>query len=250
MFNKISIVIITKNEEENIKECLESVQWADEIVVVDDFSADKTLEIVRQYTDKVFLQKWLGYSEQKRFAFTKAKGDWILSLDADERVSAELQEEIKLVVKHSQNYDGFYLPYKNYFLGKWIEHCGWYPEYHLRLFRKEKGTIKKTEVDESISVKGSIGYLKNSIIHYSYRSISQYFEKFNRYTTLVAQEIKTIKNRKQLIWLILTKPLRAFKKAYIKQKGYKDGMQGFILCVFSFFYWFVLYAKYWEKKFK
>ena len=169
-----------------------------------------------------------------------------MSIDADERVSEELQKEIKETLKDNKEYNGFYFPYNTYFLDKWIKHCGYYPDYHLRLFRKDKGKMEKTEIHESISVTGKIGYLKNPIIHYSYRSISQYLEKFNQYTTLAAQEIKNIKTRKQLVWLMFIKPLKTFKKMYIKQKGYKDGIEGFILSISFSFYYFFIYAKYWE----
>ena len=246
MSPKISVVIITKNEEKNIGKCLESIKWVDEIIVIDDCSSDKTVEICKKYTNKVFRKKWLGYSGQKKFGFKKASNEWILNLDADEQISEKLQKEIKEILKTNKSDKAFYIPYYNYFLGKRIMGCGWYPDYHLRLFRNKKWEMKRMEIHESISVKGEKKYLKNPIIHCSYINISHYLEKLNRYTSLEAQTIKNIKNRRKLVYLMLAKPLKTFKKMYIKQKGYKEGMHGFILSVFSSIYRFMVYAKYWE----
>ena len=149
----LSVVIITLNEEAKIKDCLESVAWADEIVLVDSFSKDNTVEIARNYTDKIYQREFAGFGDQKNFALSKASGDWILAIDADERVTSELQEEIKRTLSNP-GANGYYMRVKSYFADKWIKHCGWWPDYHLRLFRRDYGRFSDRLVHEGIQVDG------------------------------------------------------------------------------------------------
>jgi glycosyltransferase involved in cell wall biosynthesis len=148
----LSVAIIAGNEEKKIGDCLESVKWADEIIVVDSGSTDRTVEIAKRYTDKVFIRKWEGYAPQKQFAIDQATCDWILSLDADERVSPELKDEILKILESETEFDGFYIPRRNFFLGKWIKSCGWYPNYQLRLFKKGKAKVTQRKVHENLSL--------------------------------------------------------------------------------------------------
>ena len=185
---KLSVVIITYNEEANIRACLESVKWVDEVVILDNYSTDRTIEIAGKYTDKIFMRRWDGYGSQKNRAIEKATNNWILALDADERVTPELADEIQdLFRKGDPPMDGYELPYKVYFGNKWIRHGGWYPEYHLRLFRKDKGGFEERPVHEKVRISGRVGRLNHYIEHYTYRSISDFIQRMDRYSTLSAE---------------------------------------------------------------
>lgn len=243
----LSVVVITHNEEKNIGDCLESVKWAGEIVVVDAYSNDKTVEICKKYTDKVFLNQWPGYSKQRAFALSKASKSWILSLDADERVSPELAEEIKKRIAGPTKANCYFLSMRHYFLGKWMQHCGWHPSYKLRLFKKDYAAVSAREVHEDFRPLFSQPHVidRGVIHHYSYRSIEQYIDKFNRYTTLDALEMKKNKlhfSREDIIRL----PIEKFLEMYLKKEGYQDGVHGLILCVLSSLYVFVSHAKLWS----
>ena len=186
---KISTVIITLNEEENIKECLESIKWTDEIIVIDSFSTDNTVKICKNFSKnvKVFKRKWTGYSNQKNFGIKKAKYNWILSIDADERITPELKEEIKEVLSQKNKeeyYKGYKIPRKNFYFGKWIKWGGNYPDYQLRLFHKKYGKFKNIPVHEGVIVNGPVSTLKNPLLHYSYKNIDEYFKRFMKYTEL------------------------------------------------------------------
>lgn len=246
----VSIVIITKNEEQNIGDALESVKDFEDIVVVDSFSEDRTIEICRKYTGRVFQHEWQGYAKQKQMAVDYAERDWVLILDADERVTPELKEEI-IEVLYKPDCNGFYIPRKNFFLGKWIRHSGWWPDYTLRLFRKDVSYVEQREVHEKVIVKGAVGYLKKPLEHYTYRSISEYIKKMENYSTLSAREI-VLKNPKisytALAFKMTISPVFTFLKMFFLKQGFRDGMHGFILGVFYGFYAFLKYAKALEKK--
>jgi glycosyltransferase involved in cell wall biosynthesis len=242
----ISVIVITHNEEGNIRECLESVQWADEIVVVDSHSTDKTVAIARTFTRKIFQHSWDGFGKTKNFALSKAKGEWILSLDADERVTPELAHEIQQVVKDNNSaYSAFSIPRKAFFLGRWIKHCGWYPGRVVRLFRRTAGHFSETQVHESLRVSGTIGQLRNDILHFTDPNLHHYFEKYNRYTSLAAKDMAARGEQFRLGWL-LVRPVWTFLRMYVFRAGFLDGMEGFILCRLSASYVFTKYAKLWE----
>ena len=242
----LSVVIITLNEEDKIKDCLESVKWADEIIVVDSFSADKTIDIAKEYTDKIFQRKFPGFGEQKNFAISKAAGDWILSIDADERVTPGLAEEIKTVTAESKT-NGCLVPIKTYFLGKWLRHCGWWPNYKLRLFKRDSGTMSDSLVHEAISISGQTSKLKNHLDHYSYTSIDEYMEKLERYTSLAADAMLK-KGKKFSIFTALARSFFAFFKIYILKAGLFDGKEGFIFAKLSAYYNFIKHIKLWERQ--
>ncbi|OIP39279.1 hypothetical protein AUJ95_05745 [Candidatus Desantisbacteria bacterium CG2_30_40_21] len=241
----ISVIIITHNEEKNILACLSSVKWADEIVVVDAFSTDNTKKLAEEFGAKVFQVKWQGYGKQKNYALSLANGDWILSLDADERITPELAEEIQTVMPHSQM-DGYQISRKAYFLGKWIRHSGWYPDYCLRLFRKDKARFVEKPVHEFVELDGKMDQLKGVLLHYTDTCLEHYLHKLCCYTTLAADELAA-KNKKASLGDIIIRPSFIFVKMYVLKKGWMDGMHGFILAVLSSFYVFVKYAKLWEK---
>ncbi|MBI5026997.1 MAG: glycosyltransferase family 2 protein [Nitrospirae bacterium] len=260
----LSVAIITHNEEVNIKDALESVKWADEIVIVDSFSTDKTLGICRLYTDKIYSQEWAGYAEQKNKAVSLASHPWVLVLDADERVTKSLRDEILSIIrntKDNENYpsptplpqgegargrvDGYYIPRKNFFLGRWIRHGGWWPDYALRLFRKEKGFFEDREVHESVKLNGETGYLNNPVEHYTYRDIEDYIKRMNTYSTLAARELFK-KDRGAGIFDLTLRPLFTFFKMYLLRLGFLDGLYGLILAVLYSVYTFSKYIKLWE----
>ena len=245
--NKISIIIITENEERNIERCLRSVQWADELIVVDAFSTDKTHEIVHRMGGVMFQHRWEGFAIQKQFALDQASGDWVLSLDADEEVTPELAAEIRALILGNQQADGYHIPRKSYFLGEWIRHGGWYPGYQVRFFRRTAGKVIQRPVHEGFSIDGTIGYLSSPINHYTYHSLQQYIEKLNDYTSLDVLNKIGPKGKKEIGWThFVFHPVSLFIRKYFLQKGFKDGYRGFLIAVYSAFYNLLLYAKCWE----
>ena len=223
----LSVVIITLNEEAKVKDCLESVAWADEIVVVDSFSKDNTVEIAREYTDKIYQRKFAGFGEQKNFALSKASGDWILSIDADERVTSELQEEIRKTLTNPGT-SGYYMRRKSYFAGKWIKHCGWWPDYILRLFRRERGRFSDRLVHEAIHVDGPTAKLKNPLEHHRASSISYLIKKADTYSTLGAK-VMVAAGKSSSSCHALTHSAFAFFKTYLLQLGILDGWRGLVI---------------------
>ncbi|ADG83678.1 glycosyltransferase family 2 protein [Thermincola potens] len=242
---KISVVIITKNEEKHIEECLESVQWADEIIVVDSFSTDATVEICRKYTDKVFQREWTGFADQKNYGIELSGCPWVLSIDADERITPALKEEITKAMQNDR-FAGYYIPRKNYLNSRWMRYAAQYPDYQLRLFRNT-ARFDGREVHERVTVNGPVGYLKEPMVHCTYQNLDQFVEKINKYTCLEAVE-RLKKNRDIPIYLFLYLPLRKFFSLYIYRKGYKDGVLGLIISGLAAFYVFLELAKAWEKK--
>jgi len=239
---KISAIIIAGREEINIAACLESVRWADEIVVVNSESKDRTVEIAKQFTDKVFVRKWEGYASQKDFSLQQANNEWVLSIDADERISSELCEEI-LNLDFSRA-DGFFIPRRNYFLNKVIRSCGWSPDYQLRLFKKSKTRLSNRQVHEGFVVDGKKGYLKNELIHYTHTSLTNTLEKVNEYSTLEAQE------KSQRIKMsgvkIFMKPLWEFFHHFIIRRGFSDGVHGLMVSIIHAMTKTQVYMKIWE----
>ncbi|MBF0515993.1 MAG: glycosyltransferase family 2 protein [Nitrospirae bacterium] len=238
----VSVVIVTKNEEHRIGAALDSAKAAGEIVVVDALSDDRTVEICKTYTDKVYTRQWQGFAAQKQTAVDLATGQWVFILDSDERFTKELVDEITSVVKDTA-LDGFYCPRKNFFLGRWIKHGGWRPDYTLRLFKKEKGRLEPREVHEKVVVTGTTGYLKNPIEHYTYGSIAEFISKLDTYSTLSARE-KASGNCG--IVTLTVRPIATFIKMYFLRLGFLDGLHGFILAVLYGAYTFVKYVKIWE----
>ncbi|UCD84700.1 MAG: glycosyltransferase family 2 protein [Deltaproteobacteria bacterium] len=242
---KLTVIVPTYNEEANIRDCLEGVKWADELIVVDSFSTDGTREIAREYTDKVREHEYINSATQKNWIIPQATYDWILIVDADERVTQELKEEILALLRDGPRFDGYYIRRLNHFLDKPIRHCGWERDKVLRLFRKGKGQYLNKWVHADIVIKGRVGQLKNPLLHYTFRSFDQYFEKFHRYSTWGAMELD--KQGKVGRWYhILFNPPFRFFKMFVLQKGFLDGYRGLIVCFMSSFSVFLKYAKLWE----
>jgi len=244
---RLSVTVIAWNEEERLRACLESVAWADEIVVVDAESADKTAQIAREFTDKVSVRVWPGFAAQKNVAIEQATGEWILSLDADERVTPELRERIRAVLAADGPADGYSIPRRNIFWGAWVRHGGLYPDYQLRLFRRDAGRFVENAVHESVTVTGRVDTLTEPLLHHSYRDLEDFVRRSNRYSTLSAQDWVRRGKRAGLAGLV-TRPLGRFFSMYIVQRGFLDGWRGFVLAVLYAEYVFLRMAKVWEAR--
>lgn len=242
----ISAIIITKNEELNVRDCLESVKWVNEIIVVDAGSKDRTVDIAKGFTQKIFNRPWDGYGVAKNFALSQCTGEWILSLDADERVSQELQKEIiENIASVDTSVAAMSMPRRANFLGRWINHCGWYPGRITRVFRRSAGQFTEERVHERFEIDGKTISLHSDLLHYTDPDLKHYFEKFNKYTSLAAEELIENKRGFSLVNLIVN-PLWVFFRMYILRLGFLDGIPGMILCVLSSNYVFTKYAKHWE----
>lgn len=245
--HNLSVIVITHNEEPNITECLKSVAWANEILVVDANSTDRTVELAKQLGARVYVKEWLGFAAAKNFALEQATNDWVLWLDADERVPSELAKEIQDILQSKTvSHNSFEIARRAYFLGKWVKHCGWYPGYVTRLFRRDSARFSNVRVHERLEIDGTTGRLKNDLIHYTDRNLFHYFEKFNRYTSLAVEDFWS-SGKKFSLYDLLVRPPFTFFRMYLLRQGYLDGLHGFILCVLSAVYVFVKYAKLWEK---
>lgn len=242
--NKVSVIIITKNESQNIRDCLESVRWADEIIVVDSGSIDDTVSIARQFTDKIFYNEWKGFAEQKSYAMNLASNNWLLSLDADERVTEKLKDEI--LNSNLDEFDGYRIKRDNFFLGKIIRGCGWGNDYQLRLFKKSKTRLTNRLVHEGFEVEGKVGQLKNSMLHFSYRNFSDAFTKINHYSTLEAIEKQNRKNVNA--FTIVITPVIAFLQHFFIRKGFIDGIYGLFVSIMHAITKLQVQLKIWELK--
>jgi glycosyltransferase involved in cell wall biosynthesis len=244
--NSLSAIVITKNEERNIRECLESIKWTNEIVIVDAGSTDRTVEIAKEYTRNIYERPWDGYGAAKNYGLSQCTGDWVLSLDADERVTQELQKEILSAISSAgQQTAALSMPRRANFLGAWIDHCGWYPGRITRVFRRSAGRFSDEKVHERLEIQGMIIPLQSDLLHYTDPDLRHYFEKFNKYTSLAAEELTEHKKEFSLFKLVVN-PFWVFVKMYFFRLGFLDGIPGLILCVLSANYVFTKYAKLWE----
>jgi glycosyltransferase involved in cell wall biosynthesis len=242
---RLSVTVITLNEEEVLHRCLDSVSWADEIVVVDAGSDDKTVQIARRFTDHVVVHPWDGFAPQKNFALAQATGDWILSLDADEEVSPELADEIRRVIR-APTADGYRVPRRNIFWGRWVRHGLLYPDWQVRLFRRGRGRFADRQVHESVEVDGVVVNLAGALVHHSYRDVADFLTRTNLYTTLAAEEWMRSGRKLRAFDLVLS-PVGRFVSMYIVHGGWRDGWRGFLLAVLYAYYVFVRAAKVWER---
>ena len=241
----ISIVVITKNEEENIGECLASSDFADEVVVLDDNSTDNTVNIARRFTDKVFSRKMDIEGIHRNYAYSLAKNVWVLSLDADERISNELAEELRQLFTSPPHDKAYTIPIRTYIGKRWIRYGGWYPAAKVRLFDKRFFKYEEVEVHPRVFIQGSCGHLKNDIVHYSYRNFHDFFESLNNQTTQEAK--KWFKEKRKIGFLkMYRKFVDRFLKAYILKQGFRDGFLGLMAAYASGLYQVMSYAKYWE----
>ncbi|MBY0414365.1 MAG: glycosyltransferase family 2 protein [Bdellovibrionales bacterium] len=239
---KLSVVIITLNEEKNIGRCIESVKAvADEILVVDSLSTDKTRAISEFHGARFVEQKFLGYVEQKNFALRLASYDYVLSLDADEALDEKLKQEI-LKLKENFTLDGYAFNRLTSYNGFWVKHCGWYPDTKLRLVKKDKAVWVGNNPHDALTVKGSEGYIAGDLLHYSYDSISAHVLQTNKFSTIEAQSLFN-KGKRVNLWKLVTRPPMQFFKDYILRKGFLDGRYGFIICFINSLYVLLKYAK-------
>ncbi|HZZ38084.1 MAG TPA: glycosyltransferase family 2 protein [Acidobacteriaceae bacterium] len=246
----LSVAIITKDEEANLARTLESVRWADQIVIVDSGSTDRTAEIARAFGAKFFSEEWKSFGAQKNSAIVKCSSDWILALDADEEVSTELAQEIRGLLSRSPTEEAYFLPRRNFFLGRWIRHGGYYPDRKLRLFRKGGCQFEESIVHETIRPPGTAGYLRGDLLHHAYPALDAYIEHMNRYSSLGATQVvgrgKTSRNILSFCWNVFIVPIATFKYNYLLRLGFLDGREGLLLHLYHSAYVSWKYAKAWE----
>lgn len=242
MKNDLSVIVITRNEEKDIQDCLQSVAGiAQEIVIVDSGSTDKTLELARAHTQKIFHRDFTGYAAQKQHALDRAQGPWILNIDADERVSPDLAAEIQALLSAEPKANGFEIPYRHFFLGRRLRFGGLGGENHLRLFRKNGASYGNNSVHEGIAVPAPVESCRSPIDHTSYRDIEEYLRKCNEYTSLIAEQ-KYLKGERFHFWHHLRLPVE-FLSRYIFKLGFLDGGPGFIYALLSSYYMWLKYLK-------
>lgn len=246
----VGVVMIVKDEAARIRPCLESVRWADELVVVDGGSRDGTPEVCREYGARVFSREMAaGFGEQKNFALAQATRPWVLSLDADEVVPEALRREIEEAVRRADACEGYRVPRLTWFLGRPIRHCGWYPAPVLRLFRRGRGRFNDALVHEEVVVDGRVGDLHADLLHHSYDSLADHLRKLDLYTGLDARMLarRGVRvTRWSAPWLFVVKPFLAFVRRYVVQRGFREGWHGLVLCASSAFVVFVNAVKLWE----
>lgn len=241
---KLSVIIITHNEEKNLRRCLESVKYADEIIINDSGSSDKTLDIALEFGCRTISTTFTGFGAAKQLALDQATGDWVLSIDADEEIDEQLREAIIGAIRN-EGIDGWRLNRKSQFLGRWITHSGWYPDYILRLFKREKARFTTSQVHERVEIDGQVGTLPGHILHYTDPNVSHYLMKLDRYTALSAKML--FESGKSFHWYyLIVKPFAIWVKMYILKRGFLDGLPGFTLASLSSFHVFCKYAKLWE----
>ena len=245
MRSSVSVAIIALNEERKIRACLESVRWADEIVLCDSGSGDRTLEIAREQGARTYQDDWLGFAGHKNLAVARCTHPWALSLDADERVTPALREEIERVLADPAALDGYLVPRRNYFLGQWIRGCGWYPDESVRLFRRDRGRFAERAVHEAVAVDGRVGHLTGPLEHFTYDSIGDYLRRMDRYSTLAAEELRR-GGRSACLFDLIGRPAWTFVRMLLVQRGWREGWRGVILSGLYACYVFSKYAKLWE----
>ena len=244
---KLTVTVITKSEAANIEACLRSVAWADEILVVDSGSDDGTPDVARAAGARVIVRDWPGYSPQKNFAAGEAAHDWILSVDADERVTSDLAGEIRSLLTHEPAVAGYRVPRVTWHLGRWIRTTDWYPDYQLRLYDRRRARWKLRRVHESVEADGQVGQLRHDLQHYAYRDIAHHHRTMDRYTTLAAEQMFEDGRQAGVADLVLHPPA-AFLRNYLLRGGVKDGLPGFIISAMNAYYVFLKFAKLWEKR--
>ncbi len=242
---KLSVTLITKNEAEHIGAAIDSVRWADEIVVVDCGSTDDTVAIARARGARVEHRDWTGYLDQKTCAQGLATHDWIFSLDADERVTPALAVEVRTLLASEPSRRGYRVPRVLFHLGRWIRTTDHYPDYQLRLYDRRAGAWQGDYVHESVKIASPMGYLKGELEHYSYRDLADQLDRIQRYTTLAARKMHGQGRRAGFVQLVLQPPA-AFLRSYLLRWGFLDGTAGFILSALGAYSVFLKFAKLWE----
>jgi glycosyltransferase involved in cell wall biosynthesis len=242
---KLSVTVITRNEAADIADALASVAWADEIVVVDSGSTDETVAIARRSTDRVVVREWPGYIAQKNHAAALASHDWILSLDADERVTPALAAEIKALLSGGPDAAAYQIPRVTWHLGRWVRTTDWYPDYQTRLYDRRAAKWTGQYVHEAVTVEGRTGRLRGEFQHYAYRDIADHLETIDRYTTLAARQLYE-RGRRAGFFDVAVHPSLAFLRNYVAKGGIRDGAAGFTISALNSYYVFLKFAKLWE----
>lgn len=248
---RITALVPTYNEEKNLPDCLKSVEWADEILVVDSFSTDGTLDIAREFGARIIQHEYINSATQKNWAIPQASFPWVLVVDADERVTPELRDEILSTVRAGTTHAGFAIGRLNHFLGFPLRHGGWSPkeDTNVRLFLRDKGRYQKRHVHADVEVDGTVGRLKGYFVHYSYQSLDEYFKKMDRYTKWAAKDILARGTRVR--WHHLTlRPLGDFFRLYLLKGGFLDGFPGLLIALLSAYYVMVKFSRAWEESLK
>ena len=243
---KLTVTVITRDEAANIDAALASVAWADEIVVVDAESGDDTAAIARQRGARVEVRPWPGFSAQKNHAASLAANDWILSIDADERVSPALAAEIQSLLRAEPAHRGYRVPRISHYLGRWIRGTDWYPDFQLRLYDRRAGQWNGRPVHESVALTGEPGRLSNDLQHFPYRDISHHLQTIDRYTTLAADQMRA-EGRAPSVFGVVLHPPFAFLRNYVLRGGFRNGSAGLVVSVLNSYYVFLKLAKAWER---
>jgi glycosyltransferase involved in cell wall biosynthesis len=244
---KLTVTVITRNEAANIAAALESASWADEIIVVDSRSTDDTVAIARRYTTRVEVRDWAGYSAQKNYAADLASNDWILSLDADERVTPALAGEIRDLLERGPSEKGYRISRVTWYLGRWLHSTDWYPDYQLRLYDRRFGRWNGRRVHESFELRGRPGRLRHRLEHYAYRNVSDHVTSIDHYTTLQAEQWAEEGRRTSVLEVAIHPPV-AFLRNYVLRGGFRDGAAGFMVSALNSCYVFMKLVKLWEKQ--
>jgi glycosyltransferase involved in cell wall biosynthesis len=243
---KLTVTVITHNEAAHISAALQSIAWADEIIVVDSHSTDGTVALARQLASRVVVRDWPGYGEQKNYAASIATHDWILSIDADERITPELAGEIQAILRDGPTARGYRIPRVTWYLGRWIRSTDWYPDYQLRLYDRRAGRWNTRPVHESVDLEGPPGRLRHEIQHFAYRDVSHHLATIDRYTTLAADHWIAQGRRPSVLQIALHPPL-AFLRNYVLRGGFRDGAAGFLVSALNAYYVFLKFLKHWER---
>jgi glycosyltransferase involved in cell wall biosynthesis len=241
--SKLSAYVLTFNEEDKIRDALVTITWADEIVVLDSHSTDRTSSICREFTEKVYQCDFEGFGKLRNRALDLVTHDWVLSLDADERATEELKDEIKTELAQGPRFDAYFVPRKNFFLGRWIRHGGWYPDYRQpQFFNKHRFRYREDLVHEGYDVDGRIGYFHGHVMQIPFRDLGEFLRKMSRYSTLMAEQ--TARQEKPFhVHQLVSHPVFTFFKMYVFRMGFRDGTAGLILALLYAYYNFVKYAK-------
>lgn len=246
--SSLAVCVITLNEEDRIGDCLESVRFAGEVLVVDSGSTDRTVELARERGARVIVRDWPGYAAQKNFAMEQVRADWVLSIDADERVSPELAAEIRAwVAAPPEGVCGCSMPRRTWYLGRWIRHGGWYPDRKLRLVRRGCGRWEGGHVHERLVAEGSTRELRGDLLHYTYRDMADHLRSMDRFTSEAARGMAARGRRGAVLGMLGAPPLK-FLKMYLLRAGFLDGLPGFVVAVLGSYYVFLKYAKLWERR--
>jgi len=237
--------MITYNNEETIERALRSVTWANEIVIVDSFSNDRTVEVGRKFTDKIFQRKWPGHRDQYQYAADLTTHEWIMFVDADEEISPELAAEIRQELNGKlEGVDGFFVYRRTFYLGRWIRYGGWYPDGEIRLYRRNKGSWEGG-LHARVVIKGTVKSLKGKYLHYTYRNISDQIQTIDKYSRIAAEDMLQQGETFSLFKLLFHPPFR-FIKEYFFKSGFRDGLPGLVIVISTMYYVFIKYAKLWE----